>query len=790
MPFIKYVYLAAALFSGLAAYQNCGFSGFKTQSLSVESSGIAFCDQHGEDSACKDPILPTTCSFNGETVNEGAEITAYLNSSVASGQTCMSQRRTCLGGSLTGNYAYSTCGVNAAKACLFNGLTVASGASVTAFLNSTAAAGEACQSESRLCTNGVLAGSFKFSTCEGSVSRSCLFAGQTIPHGTTVNAYALAQVPAGQTCEKIPRTCLNGALTGSGNFATCVVSAAASCSFNGMLVASGEAVVGFLSSDGSVDACVPQVRLCKDGKLGGSGDYASCKVSEKKACLMNGETIPSGGSVTLFQSPVSNSAGTCAAEKRICTNGVLSGTASAVSCVKVGVAGAKPWTVPGCNTTSFYQDQEDRTLFWGRRLKYSGLPGENSADECTYKTWRPATYRANFATRTMTMIDFVFSNNPVTADGRTLTTAYDPTVFRANGTKYIAFECAGTGFSGTASSCVAPLSADNHIGGPIKVLVDGAASSPGPYLPSASTPKLLTLAGNPYLAWTQVRLDPKAGGNESSMFYDLKTRLTTFDFNRTMMNSDTGIAYDIFTPYQPHSTADLLDLQTINGKFLFSGGRGPTGCVFPLDHVPGCYRLEVGAVSAFAATGALDNAPPSPVALPDNPQEYTRWIFDPTQGWGLLGYMLPKWDASTSSTVTPGLTFIPMANQNTLVDFQVKTVRTTCDPVSQPLPAWGQKNGQCLKSCGDLGGTASFVDACSLHGMKDAGSAYDVPFCCKAGASTCDPATQPAPNYGVRNNRCLPSCGGIGGTAAYPDSCANHGMVSAGESYDSAFCCR
>jgi hypothetical protein len=55
----------------------------------------------------------------------------------------------------------------------------------------------------------------------------------------------------------------------------------------------------------------------------------------------------------------------------------------------------------------------------------------------------------------------------------------------------------------------------------------------------------------------------------------------------------------------------------------------------------------------------------------------------------------------------------------------------TCDPISQPAPDWGVKNGACLASCGALGGTASFPDDCANHGLMSAGLAYDVAFCCK-----------------------------------------------------------
>lgn len=60
----------------------------------------------------------------------------------------------------------------------------------------------------------------------------------------------------------------------------------------------------------------------------------------------------------------------------------------------------------------------------------------------------------------------------------------------------------------------------------------------------------------------------------------------------------------------------------------------------------------------------------------------------------------------------------------------------------------------------------------------------------EARAARCDPATQPAPHWGVKRGQCLKSCGAAGGTHASSDRCENHGEVSAGLAYDAAFCCR
>jgi hypothetical protein len=70
---------------------------------------------------------------------------------------------------------------------------------------------------------------------------------------------------------------------------------------------------------------------------------------------------------------------------------------------------------------------------------------------------------------------------------------------------------------------------------------------------------------------------------------------------------------------------------------------------------------------------------------------------------------------------------------------------SVCDPKLQPAPHFGVKNGHCLPSCGATGGTASFRDACSKHGLEMAGVAYDVPYCCKAPGTASKPAPAPAP---------------------------------------------
>ena len=60
------------------------------------------------------PAAP--CSFNGAMVSSGASVTAYQDSSVAPGNLCASENRTCTNGTLGGTYAYASCTVTTVPA--------------------------------------------------------------------------------------------------------------------------------------------------------------------------------------------------------------------------------------------------------------------------------------------------------------------------------------------------------------------------------------------------------------------------------------------------------------------------------------------------------------------------------------------------------------------------------------------------------------------------------------------------------------------------------------------------
>lgn len=55
-----------------------------------------------------------SCTLNGTTVHDGATVTAYKSSSVDSGKSCTSEKRVCSNGILSGSYTYASCSVSAA----------------------------------------------------------------------------------------------------------------------------------------------------------------------------------------------------------------------------------------------------------------------------------------------------------------------------------------------------------------------------------------------------------------------------------------------------------------------------------------------------------------------------------------------------------------------------------------------------------------------------------------------------------------------------------------------------
>ncbi len=290
------------------------------------------------------------CLFDGRTIAHGASVQAAQNSTVAFGSSCRFENRTCNNGTLSGTYTFASCTAQAAQSCLFDGQTVAHSNSVTGFLTSTVPFGQSCSSEMRLCTNGALSGSYKYGSCNEGAPNSCLFNGKTVAHGEKVTGFQTDTKNFGETCSAQERICNNGVLSGSYGFPTCSVGAAKTCSFNGTTINHGTQVTAYQSGNAAYgNSCVPESRECNNGSLSGSYVYGSCVVDQPTACLFNGVTVPHGGDIAGYQTSTVPFGQSCQVEKKICTNGNLSGSYTHSSCA---VASAAPCSFNGTTIAS------------------------------------------------------------------------------------------------------------------------------------------------------------------------------------------------------------------------------------------------------------------------------------------------------------------------------------------------------------------------------------------------------------------------------------------------------
>ncbi len=175
------------------------------------------------------PPAPASCVFNGQPLASGASITAYQYSNVPYGQICNSEIRTCYNGTLSGSFQYNYCSQSTSLlSCAFNSSDIPNGSSVTAYQSSNVPYGQTCSSESRTCSNGVLSGSYPYSSCSAGSALPCSWNGSSVPNSSSVTAYQANSVPFGETCTSETRACSNGNLSGSYQYASCSAQATSS----------------------------------------------------------------------------------------------------------------------------------------------------------------------------------------------------------------------------------------------------------------------------------------------------------------------------------------------------------------------------------------------------------------------------------------------------------------------------------------------------------------------------------------------------------------------------------
>ena len=323
-----------AIFSGqmIQAFQNSSVSfGLACVSENRTCQDGALSGSYAFSSCAVD--VPASCLFNAQTINHGLSAVAFQNSNVPLGSVCVSESRDCSNGSMSGSYAFSSCSIAGPASCLFNGQTVAHNSVVIGFQSSSVSSGSVCQQENRVCDNGALTGSFAFASCDVQAPQSCLFNNQTLANGQNVEAFLTSVAPSGGQCTNEIRNCDNGILLGDYEFASCNLAGPQSCLFNGQTVADGQSVEAF--ENVSVlfgTSCQRQTRTCSNGALSGTYAHSSCVVSPPVSCSFNGQEVVSGSSVVAFEAAMAPSGGSCVAESRMCNNGALSGSHQFGSC--------------------------------------------------------------------------------------------------------------------------------------------------------------------------------------------------------------------------------------------------------------------------------------------------------------------------------------------------------------------------------------------------------------------------------------------------------------------------
>jgi peptidoglycan hydrolase-like protein with peptidoglycan-binding domain len=226
-----------------------------------------------------------SCTLDGQTFASGTSRPFYSAQSVSFGSSCnaVAQMRTCTNGSWDGgaSFKFSACTPAAPLTCTAPwGAVIAHGASVTANQSSSVPYGSQCLSETRTCSNGTLSGSYQYQSCGPAAPASCMTPwGVALASGAATTSYQAASVAAGQQCASQMRTCTNGVLSGTYQYASCSVAAMQSCA-NGLSIAQYPSCACPSGQVQSGNACVAQTpsTLCPIAPLAGTSQDASSAI--------------------------------------------------------------------------------------------------------------------------------------------------------------------------------------------------------------------------------------------------------------------------------------------------------------------------------------------------------------------------------------------------------------------------------------------------------------------------------------------------------------------------------
>ncbi len=218
------------------------------------------------------------------------------------------------GGSASADF-YHTVVATGGQSCTFNGQTIAHGASVTAYQASTVPQGSACASETRTCSNGVLLGTYQYASCAATstaTSYSCNTAGTEVTLSWNSVANATSYYPRVNTADSCPSGWYS---TGGG----CAKDRVAGNSIT-FPTKPGSQYGWYLYA--SINGATPNWASPIPGQ-----QFVCAPASSGKSCALDGQTITHGSSRTFYSlsSVVEGTSCSSFSQTRTCTDGALSG---------------------------------------------------------------------------------------------------------------------------------------------------------------------------------------------------------------------------------------------------------------------------------------------------------------------------------------------------------------------------------------------------------------------------------------------------------------------------------
>lgn len=277
-------------------------------------------------------VVKKTCTFDGITYKHGQSVRGYSAGNVPYGQICDGIDMVCDDGKIAGSevFSFSSCKVDGARSCSFDGKTLASGAALKGYFAAEVIYPASCASKIVSCKDGTLSGAdiAPYSSCQVVKKNACTFNGVTYQHGQEITGYTASRVPFGQQCDELKMVCDDGTIAGSDVFsaASCAVDAAKSCTFDGKSYAHGALITGYSSATVRYNqTCSSVAMVCDNGSVAGSDvfKYSNCQVSSPQSCNYNGKTIAHGQSVFGYITSREFAPSSCIGKTLTCDDGSL-----------------------------------------------------------------------------------------------------------------------------------------------------------------------------------------------------------------------------------------------------------------------------------------------------------------------------------------------------------------------------------------------------------------------------------------------------------------------------------